>query len=218
MYMSKVVLRSTERGGTGALASFLASNAGSVGRSHHLVWSLFEDYGGERKFLYRLTGENPLKPILVYSLDKPQDKHALWDIKTQEFGGELCSGMRVSWSLRVNPRVTHNGKKHDLVMNGKRGNFDEGWNEAAQRLVPTWLSPRLSALGIDAPETGMEVEAYNRRRFSRNGSRSEQVIITETDVRGVGTITNSDVLRSSLLTGIGGGKAYGCGMLLVRSF
>jgi CRISPR system Cascade subunit CasE len=219
MFMSKVRLRTSERGGTGALAAFLAGASDRIGQAHQIVWSLFGDKEGKRDFLYRLTGTGPSEPILIYSPEAVDDRHGLWDVATSRFvlANELSVGDRLIWSIRVNATIKVGSQRHDVVMHARRGGDQAHWDDIAQRTVPPWMETKLAAAGLEAPALAMMVEAYTRRRFAHDPrSRGQAVTIATTDLRGTGTVTNSDALRAALLAGIGSGRAYGCGMLLIR--
>ncbi|MDJ0390907.1 type I-E CRISPR-associated protein Cas6/Cse3/CasE [Roseomonas sp. E05] len=226
MFLTKASLRSSERGGTGALAAFLAGASASIGQGHHLVWSLFGDRGGERRFLYRMTGPTAAAPILVASAEEPRDDHNLWDldIKPLRLLGALAAGDRVEWSIRVNATVKSRagtGKArssaHCIVDRARREGMEGTSAQVAAQVVPPWLEARLARAGLDATAEAMTVQAYDKRRFghSPNGY-SQPVVIATTDVVGTGTVRDPDILRAAMLDGIGGGKAYGCGLLLVR--
>ncbi len=219
MHFSSVKLRTDRSGGTGALSVFLAQNARVIGQSHHLVWSLFGEKGGKRDFVYRMTGIDPSKPILIYSADPVCDEHALWDVETRPFllPERLAAGDPVQWQIRVNAtRKTPDGKRHDIVTAAKRSGDEAHWEEVAQRVVTPWLADKLKAAGLDAPTSGMAVQSYTKLRFSSDARRFGQpVVVAATDVRGTATVTDPALLREGLLKGIGAGRAYGCGMLLI---
>jgi CRISPR system Cascade subunit CasE len=219
MFMSSARLKAGERGGSGALAAFLAGSAENIGQSHHLIWSLFGDRNGRRPFLYRLTGSGPTQPVLVYSQEKPEDHHDLWDLETKPFAlpDQLKAGDRVAWSIRVNATVKSEGKRHDIVMRARRAGGSEGLDALAARLVPLWLEPKLRDVGLNSGADDMLVESYARRRFAHNPrGRGAAVTIATTDVRGIGTVTDQNALGGAVRGGIGSGRAYGCGMLLLR--
>jgi len=218
LYMSEVRLRK-DRGGTGALAAFLAGAAESIGQSHHLVWSLFPDRDGKRDFVYRMIGTGPSEPILLYSPEPVVDAHGLWEVRTRPFtlADNLMVGDQLSWSIRVNAVVHSGGKKHDLVTHARVGGDDAHRDDIAGRVIPPWLETKLAAAGLDAPASDMIVQAQVSRSFRRDPrGRGAPVKIGTTDLRGRGTVCNPEALAGALREGIGKGKAYGCGMLLIN--
>ena len=221
--------------GASSLAAFLASASGRIGHGHHLVWSLFGNCDGNRPFVYRVCrdrGAAVPDSYLLYSTVAPEDRHNLWDLERRTFGlpDALRAGDRVLWSIRVNPVVKSDGKKHDVV-----GRALREWQAAypnaspeerprvddlARTMVPRWLAPRLEQRGLLAAPDVMTVECHRRERFLKSPNEikapREPVVISMSDVAGLGEITDPAALREALSTGIGGAGAYGCGMLLLR--
>ena len=226
MYLSRVSLKTSERGGTGALAAFLAGASGSIGQGHHLVWSLFGDRGRDRHFLYRMTGPTAAAPILIASAEPPQDKHDLWnlEVKSLRLLDGMAAGDRVEWSLRVNATVRsrlgttrESSASHCIVDRALRGGAKGTSMKVAAQVVPVWLAARLAATGLEAPAEDMVVQAYDKRRFGHGpNDRRPPVVIATTDVVGSGVVRDADAVRKVMREGIGRAKAYGCGLLLVR--
>ena len=226
MYLSRASLKTSERGGTGALATFLAGASGSIGQGHHLVWSLFGDRGGERHFLYRMTGATAAAPILIASDEVPQDKHQLWDleVKSLRLLDIMAAGDPIEWSIRVNATVRskagttrETSASHCIVDRALRQGVTGTSMEVAAKVVPTWLAARLAKAGLDARAGDMVVQAYDKRRFGcRPGGRLPPVVIATTDVVGSGVVRDADAVRNALREGIGRARAYGCGLLLIR--
>lgn len=218
--------------GTSSLAAFLAASSGSIGRGHHLVWSLFDDHGRVRPFVYRGLGANASDGYLIYSTAEPRDRHCLWALERREFllPDALRAGDRVRWSIRVNPVIKSGGKKHDVALRAWRewcGANPQAEpvqrpsvEDFAQTAVPAWLVPRLERHGLRAEPSEMGVEAHRRERFLKDATkpkdRNNDVVVWMSDVAGFGEITDSGALREALCAGIGGAGAYGCGMLLLR--
>lgn len=226
MFLSKAFLKPSERGGTGALAAFLAGASAQIGQGHQLVWSLFGDRGGKRQFLYRMTGPTVASPILIASEEEPQDRHGLWTIvpKPLRLLDTVAAGDRVEWSVRVNATVssrTDTGKsrssRHCIVDRALRGGASGTSFEVASRVVPGWLEAHFVARGLEASAGDMVVQAYDKRRFGRGTTgRRDLVVIGMTDVVGKGTVRDAEAFCALLREGIGGGKAYGCGLVLAR--
>ncbi|QCO00521.1 type I-E CRISPR-associated protein Cas6/Cse3/CasE (plasmid) [Azospirillum argentinense] len=213
---SKVELQPTADGSSGALVAYLARTAQSLGHTHHLVWSLFGDRGGDRNFLYRMTGAGVRQPILLYSAEPPKDTTGLWKVESKSMTLPDAVGERVAWSIRVNPVVSRDGKKHDVVTDARRSApEDERWEDTARRVVPTWLAPRLAKIGLEAPPEAMVLEGSAKHEFPHDrGGRP--VTVRTVDVSGTATVTDPAALAAGILSGIGSAKVYGCGMLLLR--
>lgn len=218
--------------GASSLAAFLAAASGGIGRGHHLVWSLFENHGGMRPFVYRSLGANASDGYLLYSTVAPQDQHALWDLERRDFGlaNALRAGDRVRWSIRVNPVVKSGGKKHDAALRAWREwcaanpsaapDKRPSVEDLARAVTPVWLAPRLRRCGLSIDPAAVTVESHRRERFLKDPKlpkdRRNDVVVWMSDAAGLGEVVDPGALHQALRTGVGGAGAYGCGMLLLR--
>lgn len=229
LYFTRARLR-TGRGGS-SLAAFLAASSGRIGRGHHLLWSLFGDHGRDRPFVYRNLGASALDGYLLYSTTPPQDQHNLWelDVRTFDLPDQLQAGDRILWSIRVNPVLKNQGKKHNVALRAWREWCNANPAAApedrptvedfARKTVPAWLAPRLDRHGLQAKPDEMRLEAHRRERFLKSPDEEDQsrpVVVWTADVSGIGQVTQPAALRDALRNGIGPGGAYGCGMLLLK--
>ncbi len=215
IHFSKIELAPEADGSAGALVAYLARTAKSLGDAHHLVWSLFGDRNGARHFLYRMTGAGVRQPILLYSAEPPVDTTGLWKVETKALRLPEQAGERVAWSIRVNPVISRDGKKHDVITDARhKGPKGERWDDTAQRVMPTWLAPRLAKIGLAVDMATVAVEGSARHEFQHD--RNRPVTVRAVDVRGTATVENPALLAAGILDGIGSAKIYGCGMLLVR--
>lgn len=213
---SKVELQPAADGSSGALVAYLARTAQSLGQVHHLVWSLFGDRESDRQFLYRMTGAGVRQPILLYSAEPPKDNTGLWKVETKSMTLPEVAGERVAWSIRVNPVVSRDGKKHDVVTDARRtAPKDERWDDTARRVMPGWLAPRLEKIGLQVSEGDIIVEGSAKHEFPHDrGGRP--VTVRTVDLSGTATVIDPATLASGILNGIGSAKIYGCGLLLLR--
>lgn len=213
---SKVELQPAADGSSGALVAYLARTTQSLGQVHHLVWSLFGDRAGDRRFLYRMTGVGIRQPILLYSAEPPTDNTGLWKVETKTMSLPDTAGERIAWSIRINPVVSRDGKKHDVVTDARRSApAGERWDDTARRVMPVWLAPRLEKIGLRASQEDIAVEGSARCEFPHDrGGRP--VTVRTVDLSGTATVADPTALASSILHGIGGAKIYGCGLLLLR--
>lgn len=216
-FFSKISLSNTS-GGTGALVSYLARSADNVGKTHHLIWALFPNLEGKRPFLYRMTGSSVREPILIYSADEPKDTHGIWSIETPRSIPSFAAGDQVRFNVRVNATVKRrvNGKSRrcDIVMDARYAGDKRDWDEIASSVVPPWAAGQFEKMGFQVTPEAMTVDNYTRHRFAHEGG--DTVTLRTVDIAGIGTITDAEAFSSGLLTGIGGGRSYGCGLMLVR--
>lgn len=110
------------------------------------------------------------------------------------------SGVPVRWGLIANPTkcVRRSGSGR-----GKRvGLPPEGWK--------AWVQRRLGeVINIHS----IDVAGLPPARGFKTDMRTTHARVLYT---GVGTVANHDALRGAQYTGVGPGKAYGCGLLVVQ--
>ncbi|PIX83187.1 MAG: type I-E CRISPR-associated protein Cas6/Cse3/CasE [Nitrospirae bacterium CG_4_10_14_3_um_filter_70_108] len=225
-YFSRVTL-DPQRSDAGSLIRQLGAGAY---REHQTIWRLFgHDPKAQRDFLYRRDEGQRYRRYYVVSHRQPQDDTGLWRIETKPYTPRLKTGGRLAFSLRANPvvtRVDEDGKRrrHDVVMDAKSrmaykelplakrpvlaGLVEEaGWN---------WLLARAPKHGFEVSSRGVRVDAY-RPQESGSRKRGENIRFSTLDFEGVLTITDADRFVDVLFRGLGPAKAFGCGLLLVRS-
>lgn len=174
------------------------------------------------------TGVAPDDGRVLWSIDRAGGKTALWMLsptvpsfehlqeqagwsqqqtwETRDYAGlisQLMKGQQYAFRLVANPVhvVTENGVK-------KR----RAHQKTEYQLQ--WLLDRQEAMGVKflseeeavaAAVTGSEHLVFDRR--GRN------VTLVRVDYRGLLEVTDRDRLEKTLISGIGKGKAYGCGLL-----
>ena len=236
MFLSRVSLRANADGRS-PMRALMARTLSQVGNGHHMVWSLF-DYRGneqEREFLYRMHNHS-LDTIWVLSKHEPRDDSGLLEIECRpnQIVANLQDGDHIRWSLRVNATVTerapgttgedwrqHRGRRVCLVRQTRKRMEDKNCRrhtdlDAAVEAIPSWLSPRLGAIGLQATPNMIEVTDVVRRQFLHDAKSSKAPItMTMTDIQGVATVQDANLFKAGILKGIGRGGAYGAGMLMV---
>jgi CRISPR system Cascade subunit CasE len=214
MHISRLRLRRDSPAAMRVLGGML-----DAGRAHRLLWTLFADGGdGRRDFLFR-AGQGPHSAdgdFLIVSSRPPEDERGLWTIEAKPYDPYLAAGQRLSFKLRANPTVMRDGKRHDVVTDRKRRLGDtrvetnaEIW-EAAGR---DWLAARAPRLGIAL--TALRADAYRVERLARPGG-ARPATIASLDLSGALIVDDPVMLRAALFAGVGHGKAWGCGLLLVK--
>lgn len=120
----------------------------------------------------------------------------------------IDEGQLLRFRLTANP--THSVRK-------------AGWEDTKPRGHTTvkqqedWLLTRCDGWGFtipDGPSDTAQLSITGRRtlRFRRG---SKHVTLTQATYEGQLTVTNPTALRSTLVAGVGRGKAYGCGLLTI---
>lgn len=195
---------------------------------HHLVWTLFADSPArERDFLWR---ESEPGRFYVLSRRPPEDRHGLFEPlePAKPFAPELNPGDRLKFALRANattsrvsegaPRANGRirGKPCDVVMDALHALPVEQRAAARSRVACEagleWLSRQGERAGFDV-EKGTTVTGYRTLRIE-HGRRPARLGVL--DFEGLLTVREPERLIATIASGFGRGKAFGCGLMLVR--
>jgi CRISPR system Cascade subunit CasE len=192
-------------------------------RLHKTVWSLFADRGDRRRdFLYRLDWDAGRPTLWTLSDRAPRPVPELWEAQTRELKPVLRSGERLRFSLRANPVLTREGKRHDVVMEAKQRLREAGvsrseWPSEAQLVQESgsaWLVRRGEGCGFSIEPSQVVVEGYEIHTFSKSAGAA--IRFATCDFHGLLTITSVDAFLAALQRGLGPAKSFGCGLLLIR--
>lgn len=192
-------------------------------RFHQAVWDLFADAPDRRRdFLYRL-GEVKGRPMLWTLSDRPpRPIPELWEPETREFEPVLRPGDRLQFSLRANPVVSREGRRHDVVMEAKHRLRQEGvpksdWPAEAQlsqKEGTAWLKQRAAAHGFAVEPDQVRVDCYDVHSF--HAPQERKIRFATCDFTGLLTVTSVDTFLATLRQGLGPAKGFGCGLFLIR--
>lgn len=194
---------------------------------HRLLWGLFpDDPEADRDFLFRRDAlpehdrfHSPVRPLFyLVSRRQPMTTPGLLRVESREYRPALSAGDRLSFSLRVNPVVTRDGKRRDVVMDARKRIEREGGEMVARAVLMeqqglAWLEKRAEKHGFSVSASSTRVEGYLQHRFIRKG---QDIRFSTLDYVGILTVTDPERFAHALFTGIGPAKAFGCGMLLVK--
>lgn len=208
--------------------------------SHAVVWEIMS--GGRnniaRNFLYRQEIVNGRPLLYVVSEQPPAADLGMWSITSKPYEPLIREGDRYSFVLRANPVRTpnkreepHKRKRLDVVLEAQTqlqqiGKPRTEWpsvSQLAQEYGTQWLLQRQESCGFTIA-TSVEgvpaviAEAYERQKFSKHKSHygGSKIAIASIDFRGILHVTDAALFRDKLWNGIGRGKAFGCGLLLIR--
>jgi CRISPR system Cascade subunit CasE len=210
-HISRVSLREGD-GAAGVLAKLLTRRDGAYSR-HELIWSLFAGRAGAaRDFLYReVEGRRP--SWIVVSAHPPTDDTGLWRIDTKPYAPALAAGRRLGFVLRANATVTRDGERHDVVMAAmKRDGI--GRAEAIETAGGAWLERQGARAGFTLERARLRIGGYVCHRFERPDGKT--MVLAALDFEGTLTVTDEVAFARALTGGLGRGKAFGFGLLLVR--
>lgn len=206
MYLSRVELNAALRETMKALVS--------PSKIHGAVESSFE---GERtRRLWRLDDLNGKKYVLILSEEKPDLKRFSEQFgypgryETKDYSpllGRITNGGKWHFRLTANPVVSKSDGS------GKRGKI---MAHATPEHQKRWLSERAERLGFSLNADEFQVVRTRWYDFrKRDGSDSARVQLLSVTFEGVLTVTDVDVFKETLCSGIGREKAYGQGLLTI---
>jgi CRISPR system Cascade subunit CasE len=219
MFISRITFRRD----LGAVSSHLQTfrpEFDDLNNAHHLMWTFFADsrVSAKRDFLFRASsgGHSPDGDFLVVSRRQPIDSLGYWSVETKPYDPRFVTGQVLAFKLRANPTIARNGKRHDVVMDRKLvlGNVREEtsaeiWEQSGRE----WLGARAARLGFSLLVCC--AGGYRVHRIRRTKKRA-RVTLATLDLFGRIRVEEPEVLSAALFSGVGRGKAWGCGLLLVR--
>jgi len=186
---------------------------------HRLIWRLFsDDPGAKRDFLFR-TSEN--ERFLIVSDRQPHFDERVWDIKTRPYAPVVRAGERYGFALRVNPTtaISQPDRKPslrvDVLMRAKHDRGAPLSPEERETVALNWLEQKIQRNGATLDRPYCQVLDYSQIHPPRK-NRHQKATISVIDTEGVLTVTAPDLLTKALIGGIGHGKAFGLGLLLLR--
>jgi CRISPR system Cascade subunit CasE len=198
-----------------------ALRRGEVYRDHAVVWRLFPGDGFQRDFLFRAGGVRADGHLTYYvvSRRRPSEFADTFQVECKEYQPSFDIGDRLAFSLRANPTVSRGvggarSKRHDVLMDAKRGRHGEAASEAMEAAATRWIADRIPGIGLEIEGAALRFDGYRQHRCIRTGQPPLQ--FSSIDFHGVATVRDPARLAEALFTGIGHSKGFGCGLLLVR--
>lgn len=124
----------------------------------------------------------------------------------------IGTGQRLRFDLMAQVTVDRDGKRRDPVLEARLANPAKRYEDIAREVGTAWLRRREAIAGFRAEvfhATEYDVLSFVRPQDGRN------VRLGVIRFRGVLRCVDPERMRRTLLSGIGHGKAWGCGLLLV---
>ena len=191
---------------------------GSKDHGHGLVWTLFDDDpAATRDFLYR---ESEPGRLLIVSKRQPKGDEAIWVLKSRHYAPNPAPAQRLGFSLRANPTISWSqpgrtrSLSRDVLLHAKKQAGRPLSPEEREAVCLSWLEARALRLGVRLNRDQSHVVAFEQRRVPRDGGRPAEFLAV--DFEGVLTVEDPTSLDHALTTGVGKGRAYGLGLLLLR--
>ena len=83
--------------------------------------------------------------------------------------------------------------------------------DLVRRTCAAWLGARAQKLGFTLDDESLFIDGYERHR-----GKSDELRFSTVDFSGRLRVTDPAALKRTLVEGVGHGKAFGCGLLLLR--
>lgn len=204
----------------------------SAYEQHQWLWRFLPaPTGAPRRFVFRRQDVDGLPRFYVVSTAEPCAPTPDWTVRSKPYTPRLESGDQLRFDLRANPVVTTRGvddraRRHDVVMREKKRLLAErglsrwsDWTTADRPALPdlvrrtctAWLKARAANLGVKIDDRSLQVEGYEQHHGKNDDLRFSTV-----DFTGVLRVIDAKALCTALFYGVGHGKAFGCGLLMVR--
>ncbi|WP_341668069.1 type I-E CRISPR-associated protein Cas6/Cse3/CasE [Alcaligenes sp. SDU_A2] len=213
MYLSKISLAP---GGAGQLIAQTLSRNGAYAE-HQVLWQLFTDQAA-RTFIFRQEMSPGGMQFYVLSEQAPA-AHPAFVVRSKAFRPRLAVGQKLAFSLRANPTVCSDHKRHDVLMHAKQRSRQQGLNPeqcqaAMEQAAQDWLGQDRRArewgFSLDMPAA---VDGYMQHQSRK---KKGTIRFSSVDYQGVLTIQNPDLFWQQYCLGYGRAKALGCGLMLLR--
>lgn len=202
--------------------------------AHQYVWNFFEpDAQRSRDFLFRFDHLDRTLRYMVISPEPCRELASPWFTESKPYQPKLEAGDRLAFSMRVNPIVCLNNKKHEVVMNLKHRLRSEGreipdHGTLAHMAAQEWLNRRAEpngfrydtdALRVDAHQNHSFVKSRDRKKHrsaSDDERRRQRVSVSGLDLAGTLEVTEPEAFKRVLFNGLGSAKGFGFGLMMVR--
>lgn len=211
MYLSKITLHTR----TLAPTQLLQLVERGEYAMHQWLWALFPA-SQTRTFLYRREELQGAFCFYVLSQNAPAE-NPLFTIESRPFAPSLHAGQRLGFSLRANPVVCKNGKRHDVLMDAKyqwRGEKDlAAIADLQAQAACDWFARQGEQHGFSLAQ--VEAGAYRQQQLMQ-GKTKRLIRFSSVDFTGVLIVTDPQKLLTRLSLGLGKSRAFGCGLMLIK--
>ena len=226
MYLSRLMLN--KQASTRSLANLLDPKDQNqrADVNHRLIWTLFGDHANrDRDFLWRAHDRGQ---FLVLSERSPVGNDLFLTPEVKKFEPQLAVGDRLQFVLRVNATKDRaaigrlskgeQGRQHrrvDVVMDSLHALPPEARpaqrEELTMQAAKSWMANQAKLRGFAIDE--LVVDAYQTIKISRGKTRATLGVL---DLSGRIRVETPHDLLAALARGFGRGKAWGCGLMLIR--
>ena len=189
-------------------------------REHQKLWKFFDDDPNARRDFLFYRDKNV---YYVVSKRLPRAFDDLWIIDgSKNYNPFLEAGQKLSFKSRFNPIVTKDKRRIDVVTYKK---MQMGYRSLPQSKRPDlnyltteacaeWLKKRSGHHGFSFNSSEIIIHSYQKNRAWKKDQKS--ITYYSADVDGILTIVDVDKFKNTLFKGIGKGRAFGCGLMLIK--
>lgn len=123
------------------------------------------------------------------------------------------------FSLRVNPVVTRNGRRSDVLMDAKFHAADglapdDIWQTQQQAAID-WLIRQGNTKGFELSSEQITVTGYQQHQLNK-AKGNDSIRFSSVDMHGLLTVAAPDAFLAAIAHGFGKSKAMGCGLMLLK--
>lgn len=198
---------------------------------HQALWRLFDATPGSRQpFVFRKMDSEIVSVLrlLVVSKEAPNNQNG-WQVESKPYHPQMQVGDRFNFSVRLNPTRSEpskdtmpngrrtRGKRQDFVISRLHQLQPPKEQRAAERQrivheeLPQWLAKKAEKNGFFIEDCAVERYAVQRTRKNEH-----EVTLGMADFSGILRVTDKNLLRHALLNGLGHGRSFGMGLLLLK--
>lgn len=197
---------------------------------HRALWGFFDRPTGTRQpFLFRELAEDPHSShrlsFFLVSEDVPSAADRNWHVTSKDFRPKLQAGQQLQFAVRLNPTRSERmhgeprkrGKRQDLVISRLHELGVPLRQRAAERHrivheeLPQWLRSRSRGRGFEIESCA--VTHYDVLRLRKD---EQEVTLSVADFFGCLRVTDPNALDETLRQGLGHGRSFGLGLLLLK--
>ena len=198
-----------------------SSNWGDFDYSFHQeVWSLFPGINKkDPDFIYR-AGQQCLYTV---SRVQPIATTGKWLVtNTAPYDPQVSAGLRLDFMTRINPVNDRDGARYSIIMDyihnlRRSGKPQSEWplpEEIRNAACSKWFKKQEKTKGFSVSSFLIEQQQDKEYPNDRTGDLMKFTIL---DIRGTLTVTDPDAFKQALFLGIGKGRRFGYGMLMVKA-
>lgn len=203
---------------------------------HKTVWNMMGlPEGSKRNFVFRLDQDREgLPEFTIVSETPPCNVDSIWSVQVKDYHPLIRTEERLQFTLRFQPlkalldidkaRKGIRGGRVDMVLEARQADAlaqnVRGSSEVHSEVACNWLLRREQQSGFRIDPDDLVVHRYSIAPHPKHAQivdrEQSQIKLSTMDVRGSLTVTDNQAFLTALFKGVGRGRTWGCGLLLVR--